>query len=574
MGYAPVVHSKMRLQDKVDSSWHRMDNHRSTRKQIWNAYVGDTHGLAPSGSNRTPLNGHALYARAILQFLAAHQPRLKISTEVGPWKPYMAAVSAQASRVMRDNKFGFVQQRWVLDALMYSPGIIKVCQEWRRVDIGDGEYADILRTYVDNVDFSDWVFDTSASSIHKADFTGHRSRWSIDAIRGNPQFAKVDVETLRGLSGYDLGDNERLFFENDDKSQPYKEKVTLWEIWDKCSGRMKIFPADSPNLVLYDEPWEGHDNGPLHYIDFLDVPNHVVGLSPLCMLHSLIESTNRALSKSIKQTDAAKNVMRITGGNPAEAEALMEAMDGVGVYMDGGGVTEIMNVPGPDPRTLSMVPILKDLYNWLGGNINELAGLGVSAPTATQGELLSQAASGMVSFMQARVNEAVRVACEAIVHAELADPLGTEVVADRMADGQTYWTKLTPEIRNQIDKMLVNIDIDVYSMQYKSPQKRLASIMQWWTGFATQSYQMLAAEGGGYDVQALNRAIAEMMDEPIINEVTIYSVRPQTEMTGSPPQDIKQSPNTTRTNIRMDRGGSSGELGGEMAGNLMRMNAA
>ena len=546
-----------------------MDNHRSARKRIWDAYIGDTHGLSPSGANRIPLNGHALYARALLQFLAAHQPKIKISTDVGPWKPHMHSVGVQSSRVMREQMFGFKQQRWVLDALMYSPGIMKICQEWRRVDMGDGDHVDVLRTYVDNVDASDWVFDTSASSVYKADFTGHKIRKPIDEIVNNPMFRNIDVETLRGMAGWGMNDNERLFFENDDKSQPYKEKVTLWEVWDKCENRLKIWPEGGSNYMLYDEPWEGHENGPLHYIDFLDVPNHVVGLSPLCILHNLIEATNRALSKSIKQTDAAKNVMKIVGGNPAEAEALMEALDGTGVYQDGGGSMEIVNVPGPDPRTLSMVPILKDLYNWLGGNINELAGLGVSAPTATQGELLSQAASGMVDFMQARVNEAVRVAAESIVHAELADPIGTEVVPEAMPDGQTYWNKLTPEIRNQIDKMLVNIDIDVFSMQYKTPQKRLASIMQWWNGFALQAYPMLQQEGGGFDIQALNRAIAEMMDEPIINEVTVYSMRPQPEMTGSPPADIKQSPVTSRTSIRQDRGGPSNELGGSLASNLL-----
>ena len=546
-----------------------MDNHRSARKRIWDAYIGDTHGLSPSGANRIPLNGHALYARALLQFLAAHQPKIKISTDVGPWKPHMHSVGVQSSRVMREQMFGFKQQRWVLDALMYSPGIMKICQEWRRVDMGDGDHVDVLRTYVDNVDASDWVFDTSASSVYKADFTGHKIRKPIDEIVNNPMFRNIDVETLRGMAGWGMNDNERLFFENDDKSQLYKEKVTLWEVWDKCENRLKIWPEGGSNYMLYDEPWEGHENGPLHYIDFLDVPNHVVGLSPLCILHNLIEATNRALSKSIKQTDAAKNVMKIVGGNPAEAEALMEALDGTGVYQDGGGSMEIVNVPGPDPRTLSMVPILKDLYNWLGGNINELAGLGVSAPTATQGELLSQAASGMVDFMQARVNEAVRVAAESIVHAELADPIGTEVVPEAMPDGQTYWNKLTPEIRNQIDKMLVNIDIDVFSMQYKTPQKRLASIMQWWNGFALQAYPMLQQEGGGFDIQALNRAIAEMMDEPIINEVTVYSMRPQPEMTGSPPADIKQSPVTSRTSIRQDRGGPSNELGGSLASNLL-----
>lgn len=569
------IHSKLRLPDKVRSCHDRIGNHRLAREKIFRAYLGDTHGLSDISCDRIPLNGHALYARTMIQFLAAHQPRLKISTDVGPWKPHMETIGFQASRVMRDEKFGFKQQRWVLDALMYSPGILRVCQEWRRIPIGDeGDYTEALRSVVENIDWSDWGYDTAASTVYNADFTFIRSRHAVDDILANPMFRDVDPETVRGWACSDMGDSTRLFFENDDKSQPYREMVTLCECWDKCENRIKIWPWDGTEFELYNEPWEGHDNGPDHYLDFLDVPNHVVGLSPMCVLHNLIEATNRALSKSIKQTDAAKTIMRIKGGNRAEAEAIMESLDGTAVYDDGGGIAELFSVGGPDAKTMAMVPILKDLFNWLGGNINELGGLGVSAPTATQGKLLSDAASGMVSFMQARTQEAVRLACEAIVHNELADPIGTEVMPESMADGQTYWRKLTPEMRNQIDKMLVNVDIDVFSMRYRSPEQRLQGVMQWWNGFAVPSYQMLAAQGGEYDVQGLNRAISDLMDEPIINEVTMYSLRPQPEMTGGAAMPIRQSPSTTRTSVRMDGKSGQESLGGETASNLLSMSAA
>lgn len=560
----------MRLSDAVRSCHDRIGNHRAARERIIKAYIGDTHGLADPGCDRIPLNGHALYARTLIQFLAANQPKMKISTDVGPWKPHMETTGFQASRVMRDERFGFKQQRWVLDALCYSPGVMMVAQEWKKIPQGDqGDTVDAMRTMVANVDWSDWVYDTSASSVYDCAFTGCIIRKSVDEILDDPTFAHVDADTIRGMACYDGVNTSRLFFENDDKSQPYREMVSLWYIMDWTDGRIKVWPCDGSNYELYNEPWEGHDNGPFHYLDFLDVPNHVVGLSPLAIVHNLIEATNRALSKTIKQTDSAKNVMRIVGGNRAEAEALMESSDGWAVYQDGGGIADILNVPGPDNRTLAMVPVLKDLYNWLGGNINELGGLGVSAPTATQGKLLSEAASGMVSFMQSRTNEAVRLACEAIVHNELSDPFGTEYMPETMADGQTYWRKLTPEMRNQIDKVLVNVDIDVYSMAYKSPSQRLSAIMNWWNSFAMPSYQMLAAEGGGYDIQKLNRVMADMMDEPVINEVTIYSSAPQSEQSGGPAMPIKQSPSTVRTNIRQDRGNGDNSLGGDMAASLM-----
>jgi len=574
MGYG--IHAKQKLRDKVESSWNRLSNHRVARERIWKAYIGDTHGLSPAGASRIPLNGHALYARVLIQYLAANQPKVMISTDVGPWKASMESLEYQVTRVMKEERFGFKQQRFVLDALLYSPGILSVQKEWRRVPQGnEGDFAEALKTTINNVDASDWGFDTAASSVWDADFTFRRVRMAVDDILDNPMFQHVDEETIRGMAGWNMGDDERLFFENDDKSQPYRDIVTLYEVYDRCQNRIKVYPVDGGSIELYNEQWDGQADGPYHYLDFLDVPNHAVGLSPLCMVHNLIEAMNRTLSKTIAQTDAAKNILRINNASyKAEAEALMESRDGYGVYAE-QGIAEMISVGGPDGRTMAMTPILRDLFNWGAGNINELGGLGVSAPTATQGKLLSEAASGMVSFMQARTNEAVRKIAEAITHNELQDTVTTEHVPVQLADGQTFWRKFTPEQRQQIDSILVNTDIDVFSTQYRSPGQRLQQLTDWWNGFAMPAAPIAQQQGMEYDLQALNRTYAKMADLPEINDVTLYSMKPQPQGQGSSgPVPLKQSPVTTRTNVRMDRGGPSNELGGALAGQLAQMEAA
>jgi hypothetical protein len=129
-------------------------------------------------------------------------------------------------------------------------------------------------------------------------------------------------------------------------------------------------------------------------------------------------------------------------------------------------------------------------------------------------------------------------------------------------------------MRNQIDGILLNIDIDVFSMRYRSPDQRLQQVMQWWTGFALPGYQIAQAQGMEYDIQALNRIYASMADLPEINDVALYSMQPQPQSTGvGGPQPIR-SPVTTRTNIRQDRGNGSSQLGGETAKNLAAMAAA
>lgn len=560
----------MRLQDKVDSDWNRISGHRLAREKIFKAYIGDTYGLSSSMSDRTPLNGHALYARSLILYLAAHQPKPLITTDVGPWKQYMESIGIQVARVMREQHFGFKQQRWVLDALLYSPGILKVAQEWHVLPVGeDGETEAVLQTYVSNVDGSDWVYDTSASSRYDLAYAGHKVRLPVEDIFDNPMFEGLDKEDILSAAGWDESGDERLFFEDEDRSQPLRPVVTCWEVWDQRDNKIKIWPIQNPSEMWYEETWNGHSAGPFHYIDYLDVPNHVVGLSPLALVHQLIEATNRALSKSIRQTDLAKNIFQITGGSPGEAKAIMEAIDGQAVY-SGAGLSTMLNVPGPDQRTLAMVPILKDLFNWLGGNINELAGLGVSAPTATQGRLLHESASGMIKFMQSRTQEAVRVAVESITHNELKDQINTEVVPVGLADGSTFWKRFTPEQREEIDIILLDIDIDVSSMKYRSPEDRLQQLMQWWQGFVMPSFPIAAQQGVQFDFQSVNRQYAKLSDMPEINEATMYTSSPLSEYAGSPTSSqMPQSPVTSRTNIRQDASGADPGLGGQLAESLL-----
>src|SRR3990172_9076100 len=100
------IHTKTKLPDKVQSCWQRISNHRGARERIWKAYIGDTYGLSAPGSDRIPLNGHALYARSMIQYLAASQPKVLISTDVGPWKPDMESVEYETTSLMKDERFG------------------------------------------------------------------------------------------------------------------------------------------------------------------------------------------------------------------------------------------------------------------------------------------------------------------------------------------------------------------------------------------------------------------------------------------------------------------------------------
>lgn len=524
------IHSKRKFQDRVEDCFQQLSSDRKMYDKIFRSYIGGTHGLSSFAASRVPLNEHVMLARAMIQYLAANQPKVLLTTEVGRWKPRMEGLQFQVSRVMKGQHFALRQQRMVLSALMYAPGILRVCREWTAVAQG-GETQYVLKTSLSNVDFSDFVYDTSASFIPDGEFVGRRGRMPLELALGSPMFEHLSEDKLRSMAGGDRGNQDRLFFSEPASSAEKQDLLEFWEVFCPYTGRLKIWSVDSPEL-LYDEPWDGWSGGPLHLLDFQDIPNHGVGISPMCVQHDLVEAVNRSLSKSIQQADAAKNILKVPPSKAAEGRAVMEATDGQAVFLSDGQPIEVVTVAGPDRNVLAMIPILRELWNWQGGNINEVSGLGVSAPTATQGELIAQAASGMVKQMGERVRAAVTGIVEAIVEYELADEFTTEVYPMKLADGGTHWRKLTPEMRSEIESVMLNVDIDVYSMRHQGPEERLAAIMDWWERVAVPGFPIWQAQGGIYDMQPLHGLFATYRNVPEINEIALMAAKSQPELSG------------------------------------------
>lgn len=548
------------------TSFRNLSNHRIAYEKIWKAYIGSHYGLSVWDGKRTPLNLHAMYGRALVQYLAAHQPKLLISTNVGPWKEWMEEVEYEVSSVMKEEDMGRKQQLFVLSALMYSPGILKVCQDWKRVPTEDGQYILVPGVMIANVDLSDFVYHTGSSTLRDADFVGHKIRRSVEEVLAHPMFEDVEEDWLRSIAGREADtESDRLFFENDDTIEEYNPKVTLFEIHDRTTDQIIVFSPDAPSKHLAEYPWEGHPNGPLFYLDFQDVPNHAIGLSPMCILHDLHEAANRVAAKAISQAELAKTLL-VTRGDITNAEAIMESTDGEAVLVDPSASAHMETFGGPDKSVVGILPIIKDLWSYQGGNVDTLAGLGVGAPTASQESQLASMASGMVKFMAWRVEECMTKVGEAIVWYTLQNNVSTTSVPKKLPGGRTIWRKFTPEQREQISAQLLQVTLDVYSMKYRSPEDRKNELMAWWNGVALPGAQIAMAQGLQYDFQTFNRTYAKLTDLEEINDVCIYSMQPQSQLSGSGPMPPpRQSPVTSRTNVRMDRGSSTMQMGGDLA---------
>jgi hypothetical protein len=102
-----------------------------------------------------------------------------------------------------------------------------------------------------------------------------------------------------------------------------------------------------------------------------------------------------------------------------------------------------------------------------------------------------------------------------------------------------------------------NIDLVPYSMQDKSPQETLAFVQQIITGVAVPLLPLLQQNGITINFEELFKLYAKYGNTPeLIDVLTFQSgeTEPQEPQGGS---RTTQSPNTTRTNVRVNRSGAT-----------------
>jgi hypothetical protein len=138
---------------------------------------------------------------------------------------------------------------------------------------------------------------------------------------------------------------------------------------------------------------------------------------------------------------------------------------------------------------------LKDMFSYLGGNLDSLGGLQPSAKSGKHDSLLRQSASVRIDDMQARTTNAVRRVVESVADYIYYDPAPSDrVYKDIPKSDMSVKIDFDPEIREG-DFLDFAIDIAPYSLQSRSPAERLSAINEMMTGIVMPMAEQLKQRG-------------------------------------------------------------------------------
>ena len=554
-----------RLRDAMRFSRRKLEPFRRRHKEAIEQYVGIDY--SEGGSDKPVyLNLMEIAANIYERQLAARPPKVLVFTHSKKLRPYGHKMEQAMNSMLRTFDVHNALRRCVRSAL-FSMGICKVGTQVIGNYEEEGFDFKKTRPFVANVSLDDWVHDMTAHVHEETDYCGHRYRMSLEQAKNEKSFNKSIRENLTAMDDYNYNESgdERLSTLTQGASQhegQLEDKIELWEIWlpkERLIVTLGPNEGDKPLKVV---EWNGPPNplGPYHLLYFNEVDGNSMPLAPAMLWRGLHDVSNGLMRKLVREAQRYKVVGLTRGVDSEDAERIRTASDGEIVGVDNPEAIQEKMFGGIDQRNFAFMLQIKQLFSWQAGNLDLMGGLGAQSETATQDQLLHASASQRMSGMQ----DEVRIFTKKVMRDGgfhlWSDPVESYPIRLNSQPLGPVDTFLTPEERGTHVYLLHEIDVEPHSMQFVSPQERMAKLNQILTGVVIPSLPMMSEQGLGIDYKELLNTYSRYADLPELKDIIVglEDVPPGSDEMGPGAPERPGMPSSThRVNERVSRPGAS-----------------
>lgn len=489
-----------KLTAAIDWSIRELDAPRRNRTEALKQLVG-SHYADGGSEKRVPINLLELAATIYLHRLAAHAPRVLVSSKVDQLKPFARNMELALNQIPDEIGLGNTLRRAVLDAI-FSVGIVKV-----GISSGGEEHAgyDVGEVFVDLVSLDDYFVDMSAKNRESIAFEGN-DYWTTleEAKEIFGEDLQPDDHTVHGEHGEERAEG----ISRRDGADIYGEMIWLRDVWLPRTREIVTYAVKS-RKELRRISWDGPDCGPYHVLGFTEVPNNPLPLPPVAIWRDLHELANALFRKLARQAEAKKTVVAFTGGNDEDANRIKEAADGEGIRY-GGQKPEAITVGGIDAEGLAFFLQTRDLASYMAGNLDSLGGLGPVSETASQDAGIAEAAGARMASMKQRTTDFARSIWKALAWFEWTNPVRKRTI-EKPVEGSdiVLRSEWSAETRDG-DFLDYNLDVDPYSMEEETPSTRLQKIKAALIEVLFPLLPVMQAQGAQIDFRALVELMARL----------------------------------------------------------------
>ena len=515
-----------RLAKSIEYSRRKMQPFREKRLQAIQQYVGGNYG-EHGPFDKVPVNLMEMAISIYKRQVAARSPQILVSSQNPEAKAVAGNFELALNLMLKEIGFEETLQRWVIDA-MFAMGIVKVGLSPQASSEIMGFTHDTGQPFVDNVDMDDFVFDVAAKRWDQIQFCGNRYCLPYEAVMDLKIFGNDDVKPSPYNPTTNEGGDERVQSLTTAGAtygeESYMEMIELWDIWLPYENVLVTIPADVDGGVRYMDSyrvmeWDGPEGGPYHRLGFSEVPGNIFPTAPAMQLIDMHDLANRVFRKLGRQAERQKTITIVGAGAEEDGRRIGSADDGDIVRSDRPEATKEAKYGGVDQNSLAFMVQLRQMFSYLGGNLDTMGGLSKASDTVGQEQLISQSASTKISDYQAAVSSAVQKVvvdlAKYLYHDPVADPRIYKTIPETNV---TIKADFSPSMRT-IDFVDYNIDIAPFSMQSRSPAERVQTVSQIVSNFVLPMAQNMQQMGSTFDMNQFIDIVAKYSNTPELRDV-------------------------------------------------------
>jgi hypothetical protein len=268
--------------------------------------------------------------------------------------------------------------------------------------------------------------------------------------------------------------------------------------------------------------------GPYHILGLGDMSSTIVPVPPITNLIDMNDAMNRAFRKLIRQLERQKTITVVAGAADEDGNRILQADDGDIVRVDRPEATKEMRFGGPDQVAAAFTIQMREMFSYLAGNLDAMAGLSQTAGTLGQEELIKASSSEKVLDMQSRMLTFTKKVLQDVSSWVFYDPVREfDLEIPLGQSGVSVPTKFKPADRKESEYLELEMEIAPVSMQDASPSQRLQTITSTMTNYLLPLAPVMQQQGLMLDSAAFTRQVAELTNTPEVMELVVPA--------GSPP---------------------------------------
>ena len=549
-----------KLRQAFEWSRLRMLPFREERVRNLKTYLG-RHYNGEATSDRVPVNMLEMAVQIYRRNLVTSNPSVRIRTEKRSLRPVARKFQLALTKVLDEMDFRTSMNTVVFDAL-FGIGVAKIGITDKAFGEMPGYLHDAGFPFMDAVDLDDLVLDMNAKHWEAMQFVGNRYELPYEEAMDSKAFDFKDKPSPKQNQAYN--EYGELKTSSLDSKQAYgtatytraKDVLELWDIYMPYESKVMTFACDNRGVPMMDHAirevdWSGPEVGPYIALSLGEVSGNLMPLPPVANLVDMNDALNRTFRKLVRQSDRQKTVTLVAAGSDEDGERILNSDDGDMIRVDRPEATREARFGGVDQQNLAFSITLRQLFDYMGGNLSSMGGLSVQAETVGQEQIIKASSSQKIQDMQSAVIVFAERCVKSIASWVWYDPVRRYDLVDVLPDTSfEIPLKFNPKDRKESEFVEMNFDIAPSSMRESSPQQKLGILANTVTNFLIPLAPQLQAQGLGIDATAFIRQVSELSNMPEIENLVVPLGDPGEAMELMKEQG--QTPETTRNYVRQN----------------------